>query len=394
MKNVYKVIFAMCACLLTLMPQSGSAQCLCSGGVPATPVTQSINIPPTVTSSITYNFQQFDPSIGTLSCVRLRDTVTIITVSSALNTGPDSTAFLFGLTVPSKISAPGITISKVFTRTYGYDTLAPHLVPGYTISYGPDTLANNLAQTGSTVGNAAYLGLGTVPVSFQITGGGLQVLDGGLNDTTSVATTMGGTVTLTYYWCPALPLANTFGNFTAAKNGNNIQIQWQGQNEQLGISYEIQYSKDGTHFLSLGNQMSDSSFYGKMASYQFIYPISSADNGKIYFRIKRTSPSGTNIIYSEIKTVNLSNTGISSYRTYPNPVSTYTVLEFDEVLTGDYTIELVNTAGQVVQRNAVSLAGTNQYKLDLNSHPATGLYFLRVTGKKDSHQYLTKLIIE
>jgi len=395
MKNVYAVIFAMCACLLTLMPQSGNAQCLCSGGVPATQVTYTNSFAPTNASPTTISFPKFDPSIGTLSCVTFDDTISGITTTNVWNLASVGTIYEFLLTVSNSITGPGVSVLDVYTKVYGPDSLnAMGVHPGDSILYGPDQLFNNTHNHNSTTNVAPYLGtVGTVNFSYSLNGGLISLI-GSLNYGDQIVTNYWGSFRLTYYWCPAIPLAKQFSYFSAAKNGSNIQIQWQAQNEQLGVNYEIEYSKDGAHFMAIGNQLSDSSAYGKTANYQFMYPIASTDMGKLFFRIKRISEEGGAAAYSDIKTVNLSNTGISSYRTYPNPVSSYTVLEFDEVLTGDYSIELVNTAGQVVQRNTVSLAGTNLYKLDLNSHPATGLYFLRVTGKTNSRQYLTKLIIE
>jgi hypothetical protein len=395
MKNVYLVIIVACACVMTFVPQGSSAQCTCSSGLPATPITQSITFAPTVTSSLTYNFNQFDPAIGTLSCVSLKDTITIITTSSAINTGPDSTAFLFQLTVPSKITAPGITISKVYTRTYGYDTLAPHGMPGYSIVYGPDTLTYNHTGSGSTGGNAAYVGGGTVGITYAITGGGLTVLDGGLNDTTSVATTLAGTINLTYYWCPAAILANLISNFTAAKNGNYVQLKWQSDNEQKDISYEIEYSTNGGSFIPASSLTSDPNSDGTPAAYQFQFNIPQNSPGKLFFRIKRISADGNSAIYSPVKMVNISNTGsIASYHAYPNPIRTFTMIEFDRLLSGDFAVDLVSTTGQVVQHKALTLSGSNQIRLDLTSHPATGLYYLHITDKTNNHQYISKLIIE
>jgi len=395
MKNVYYVFVAFCACLLTFAPQRGSAQCTCSSGLPATPIIQSITIPPTVSSNLVFNFQQFNPSIGTLSCVTLKDTITIITTSSAINTGPDSTAFLFQLTVPSKITAPGITISKVYNKTYGYDTLAPHGVPGYNITYGPDTLTYNHAGSGSTGGNASYIGAGTVGITYAITGGGLTVLDGGLNDTTAVSTTLGGTLNLTYYWCPAALLANLMNNFTAARNNNNIQLKWHAPNEQKGVSYEIEYSVNGNDFSSAGLVESNSNADGTPADYQYLFNIGQNQTGNIFFRLKRTSADGNTITYSPVKLVNLSNgAGIASYHTYPNPVRNFTMIEFDKVMSGDFVLDLMNTAGQVLEHKTVTLAGTNQIKLDFTSHPSTGIYYLHVNDRTNNHQYISKLIIQ
>ncbi len=394
MKNVYLVIVASCACLMTFVPQHSAAQCTCTGGLPATPITQSITISPTVTSALTFNFQQFDPSIGTLSCVSLKDTITVITLSSALNTGPDSTAFLFNLAVPTKITAPGIVLTKTFTKIYGYDTLAPHGVPGYSIAYGPDTLANNYTASGGTGGNASYQGAGTIGIVYAITGGGLTVLDGGLNDTTAVSTTLQGTINLTYYWCPAAFLAYSMTNFTAAKNGNYIQLKWQAQDELKNIAYEVEYSTDGSSYSPVGTLLSNANSEGTTASYQFQYNLSSNSSSELFFRIKRTSADGKTIAYSAVKAVNVNNGGISGYHTYPNPVKTFTMIEFDQVLSGNYMLDLVNTAGQIVQHKEVTLANSNQIRLDLTSHPATGIYYLQVKDQNKIHQYISKIVIE
>ncbi|MBS1946838.1 MAG: T9SS type A sorting domain-containing protein [Bacteroidetes bacterium] len=395
MKNVYFVLIASSTCLMTFVPKRSTAQCLCSSGLPATPITQSITIAPKVSSSLTFNFNQFDPSVGTLSCVSLKDTVTIVTTSSALNTGPDSTAFLFQLTVPSKITAPGITINKVFNKTYGYDTLSPHGVPGYSITYGPDTIALNNKGSGSTGGNAAYIGIGTVGITFAITGGGLSVLDGGLNDTTSVATTLAGTLNLTYYWCPASALASLITNFTAAQNGNYVQLKWQSENEQKGISYAIEYSSDGHSFTPAGTLISDSNSDGTSADYQYEFSIPQNTNGKLFFRIMRITADGNSAIYSPVKMVNIGGDGsLVSYRIYPNPVSTFAMIEFDKVLSGNFTVDLANTAGQVVRHKTLTLSGSNQIKLDLISRLATGLYYLHIHDQLNNRQYISKLIIE
>jgi hypothetical protein len=70
------------------------------------------------------------------------------------------------------------------------------------------------------------------------------------------------------------------------------------------------------------------------------------------------------------------------------------MIEFDQVLSGDYLVDLVSTAGQIIQHKEVSLTGSNQIRIDLTSHPATGLYYLQVKDKTNNHQYISKLIIE
>ena len=133
----------LCACLHFFHHSSLYAQCLCTGGIPATAITQSISISPTTASALTYTFQQFDPSIGNLSCITLKDTISGVSVSGAINTGArtasgppvasDSTIFDFLLALTNTVSGPGISISKTFTTTYGPDTLSYYGTPGDTV---------------------------------------------------------------------------------------------------------------------------------------------------------------------------------------------------------------------------------------------------------------------
>ena len=391
MKHVYILTIVGLAFIAASIPQRISAQCTCSSGLPATPISQSVTIGPTQASTLTFNFQKFDPTIGDLACVRLRDTISGISTSSALNSGPDSTAFLFQLTLASKITAPGMIITKVFNKTYGYDTLSPYGVPGYKKTYGPDNIFNNHAGTGSTGGNAAYLGVGTIGLVYTVSGG-LITLDGGANDTTTIVTTIWGTLNLTYFWCPSVPLATGISNFSAYKIDNHVMLQWIAANDQNNITYEIQYSKNGEDYLPIANVPANIATAGNATQYQYQYNPSPADVGEIYFRIKRTDING-NISYSIIKAVNLNAAHRLGIQTYPNPIVKTVMVQFDENQTGNFMLELVSITGQVIQQKSVVLSGNNITKLDLESRPIKGLYFLRAKNVSNNKQYVTKVMI-
>src|ERR1700759_1803821 len=213
MKNLYLKGFILLVCFYFINQSHLYSQCLCTGGIPATAIEQSISISPTTTSTLNFSFQQFNPAIGNLSCVTLHDTITGNAVTGAGNTGPDSTAFLFQLTLTNKITGPGITMTHVYNSVHGYDTLAPFGVPGDTIPYGAENINTFPTGIGNTGGNAAYLGLGTVNFAYSINGG-MITLDGGSNYNSSVTTVIGGTLRLTYYWCSTVPLGVEISNFS------------------------------------------------------------------------------------------------------------------------------------------------------------------------------------
>lgn len=406
MKHIYLRGFVLLAFIAFFTIPSSYSQCLCAAGVPATAITQSISISPTTASALNYTFQQFDPSIGNLSCVTLKDTISGISVSGAINTGDrtpigyvgppvasDSTIFEFLLALTNVVSGPGISISNTFTKTYGPDTLSYYGTAGDTVTHGPDNVIRNPTNIGTTGGNAAYIGVGTVNFIYTINGGMIDVI-GGPNYRSKVTTVFGGTLNLTYYWCPAVALGTGISNFSAFKKDGIISLQWLSTNDQSDITYEIQYSKDGEHWASAGTVPAGSAPTGTVAQYQYQYHPASADLGEIYFRIRRSDPEG-NLAFSIIKSVNLQQDDRRpGIQTYPNPVSSLVTVQFDEIQQGSFNLELISPTGQVVQKKQIRMEGNSLASMEITSHLAKGIYFLRALGVSNNQQFLTKVLVD
>ena len=414
MKHYYPRGFVLLAFIaFSINPTSSYSQCTCTGGLPATAITQSITIAPTTASALNYSFQQFDPSIGNLSCVTLKDTISGISTSGAINTGDrgtppgyigplpysgppvasDSTIFKFLLALTNDVSGPGIDISYDFSKTYGPDTLSYYGTPGDTVTYGPDNVITNPNGEATTGGNAAYLGNGTVNFIYTINGG-MVTTKGGSNYRAKVTTVFGGTLNLTYYWCPAVPLGASISNFSAFKKDGVISLQWLATNDQSDITYEIQYSKDGEAWASAGTIPAGSSPTGTVAQYQYQYQPASTDVGEIYFRILCRNGEG-DIAYSAIKVIDLQQADQRpGIQVYPNPVSNRVTVQFDERQTGLFNLELISTTGQIIQRKQIQMGVNNLASMELTSHPAKGIYFLRAAGIGSNRQFLTKVIVD
>ena len=62
-------------------------------------------------------------------------------------------------------------------------------------------------------------------------------LDGGSNYKSSVTTVIGGTLKLTYYWCPTVPLGAAISNFSVyKKNGNDlIAMAWHNRSKGYNL---------------------------------------------------------------------------------------------------------------------------------------------------------------
>ena len=208
MKHYFYLFLHASVCLVAAyIPHKAAAQCNCDDGTPATPITHMVKMDSSALAKVTISFPRFDPSIGTLTCILLRDTTSGVSTTNVHNTAPQDVEYRFRLTVATGLSGPGFTVDDAFDKIYGPDTLRAFNTPGDSIVYGPDTIFHNAAH--STINNsnlAPYMGLGTVDLEYEISGG-LVSLKGGLNYLNQIKTYTWGIFTLTYYWCPASVLS-------------------------------------------------------------------------------------------------------------------------------------------------------------------------------------------
>ncbi len=400
MNRVYPPLFIVMF-LMVNIPRIANAQCMCSGGVPATPMLYYEYFPPTTASSTTISFPQFDPSVGQLNCLQVADSATGVTTTTALNKDfVDSVEYTFLLALTANLKGPagsGVNISQSQNRTYGPVTLAPLGHAADDTSFGPDTLFNGVTG-GSSVSSpspSVYLGTGNVNFVYSISGG-VVTTEGGANYTAGPATTYWGSVTLIYYWCPNVALSTTIQDFTASPQGKAILLQWIIANQQPNTQYEIQVSQDGKNFYDAGQGETNTASAGTSTKYQYQYYPDPAYVGKLYFRVQETDPSGK-VSVSVIVLLDPNDPGSNqdiSYQTFPNPATNSLQVQFNSEQTGHFLLQLVATSGQIVQQEDVTLAGSSQIRLGLSPKPSSGLYFLRTSDVTHNRSYVTKVFVQ
>jgi len=408
MKRVYPFLLAVCICMMAAFPRISLAQCDCAPGVPATAIVNTFSLTPTNLPSASLVFPGFNPAIGDLSCAKFDYDISGITTSGARNYA-DSTSklphanpdysptgrlqYIFSLLVAPTITGPGVTVVNAYTKTYGPDSLGAYGTPDDSITYGPDNIFTHVVGTTNSSSLGPLNGLGNIYFNYTISGG-LTTIKGGFNYSQKILTTYSGEFVLTYYWCPHVILATSIKNFTATRNGDAVLLKWLTDNEQNNTNYEIQISSDGKSFNSIGQPERDPASTGVTAKYQYQHHLDHAPVGKLYFRVKETDATGK-VSYSAIVILRPGGGGDEpvSYQAYPNPATNSLIFQFNSNQTGRYMLELVNTAGQVVQQKNVTLTGTSQIRLDLNPHPAKGLYYLRAMDQTHNQHYTTKVLI-
>ncbi|HLK27571.1 MAG TPA: T9SS type A sorting domain-containing protein [Puia sp.] len=388
MKKLYSVCAALCAFLSFSFQQNIQAQCSCSGGAVASSVSYLQKLSVTNAGSSTISFPKFDPSIGTLTCVLFQDTISGVTNTVIQNSGSTSTSFQFLLTVANGIAGPGNQINEVFTDTYGPNTLDA----AASISYGPDSLFKNVKDSSYAKDTTGYQGKGTVNYVYTLNGG-LAALQGGLNYNAQIITNYWGSFRLTYFYCQdPTNTRNHCIHLKATKGSGCVNLQWQSSNLPRNCSYQIDYSKDGNQFSSCGQTSSAQNVTNDTTDYQYKYNVSQTDKNRLYFRIRSTDATG-NVTYSPVRWVNLDAQGIAGCNVYPNPARNTATVEFDEMLTGKYSLELVNSNGFSVQRKEVTLAGNNQMTIDV-SNLRRGMYFLRMRDETSNQLVVTKVMVQ
>jgi hypothetical protein len=398
MKSVYPLLLTAFACLTLAVPRMAVAQCTCSGGTAATPITQLVTIDTSTASNYYLTFNKWqDTSTNTpheaLTCMTIQDTISVVSSTTAQNTsasGVNSAFFISTSTIT--LTGPGLSGSPlVATSTNGPYNFGASGTPTDAVSIGPDTLFNKNANSVTPSNVAPYQGTGTVTDTLTFGGGASSTA--GTNFNYSISTKYWGSARVTYYWCPAIALATSLIDFTATPTNNYIILAWTNTNEQINTLYEIQVSTDGQNFTNAGETESNAASAGTAAKYQYQYNLNQTNVGRLYFRIQEKDPDGK-LTYSDILIVspNGESAGIS-YHTYPNPATNSLVFQFNSAQTGRYLLELISTSGQVVQQETATLTGSSQIQLDLNPHPAKGLYFLRTTDLTHNQNYLSKVLI-
>jgi hypothetical protein len=373
-----------------MTPQLILAQCNCANGDTPDSVVHNFTLAPTSNFSSTITFPKFDPSIGTLSCVNLSALVTAVSNLSIRNLDSVQRDYQFMYTQAVSFSGPGGLSSFANTSLfYGPTTLDPYNTGVDSVHYGPDTpfKDHGLSRTISNV--SAYMGSGTVSINYTNTGSTL-LMQGSNNYQSTVSTFAWGEFTLTYYWCTAAALPTEM-SFYAIKKDQAVLLQWQTENEIPNTNYEVQLSTDGYRFKGIKGYPKKNAPSSNVAAYELKYEPEANFEGKIFFRIKQTKPSGQ-VAYSAIRMIDFSNLDGGPVLISPNPVVRDITIGFKSPQSGELRVELLNALGQSIYRNTYKVSATTKLDLRLNRSAQPGIHYLRISNVKTNEQTVQKVI--
>ena len=172
------------------------------------------------------------------------------------------------------------------------------------------------------------------------------------------------------------PLPVNFSDVKAFEKGTGVQIEWTNLTEKDLVSYIVERSANGRDFTEIAqvaprsNQADKESYTSFDAS-----PMSGAN----FYRIKVLEIDGK-VIYSKLLRVDIGRItkGISIY---PNPVAGKEVTVGFSAIKGQYTLRIINAAGQEVFTQRLSHPGGNiSQAVILPSTVRSGIYNMMITG--------------
>jgi hypothetical protein len=169
-------------------------------------------------------------------------------------------------------------------------------------------------------------------------------------------------------------LPMTFTSIKAYQKDKDIAVEWNVENENSMLPYEVEKSLDGINFTKVATVAATNL---GTASYQWI--DENASTGYNYYRIRSLDKTGK-IMYSTMVRV-LMDDGVASIAIYPNPITDGVVhIQLKNQPAGLYGLRLLNPLGQLVTAKQTGHGGGNgSLELKWDYHLAHGIYQLEVT---------------
>jgi hypothetical protein len=166
-------------------------------------------------------------------------------------------------------------------------------------------------------------------------------------------------------------------NFKAYQQGSGVQTSWTSLNEVNMEGYEIERSADAENFVAIG---SVSALNNGQPSINYSFFDVHPSQGNNYYRIKILGKDGS-ISYTNIEVVAIGG-GTSSINIYPNPVTNHMfVLQMNNLSTGNYTLLIYNTIGQLILNQVINhTGGSSSQTIQLPGGTARGEYALKLLG--------------
>ncbi|MEP7110152.1 MAG: SprB repeat-containing protein, partial [Ferruginibacter sp.] len=173
----------------------------------------------------------------------------------------------------------------------------------------------------------------------------------------------------------SLPLPVTYSDVKAWRQGNNIAVRWNVENELNIRQYEVQKSYDGRNF-TVVNTQSVTGAGAAAAIYNWLDIHAVA--GDNFYRIRSIDRDGTGA-NSKVVSVNIESVE-GGMEVYPNPATGGVIgLQLNNMAPGKYKIRLLNHLGQLLLiKDIYHAGGSASEKIKLSKGIVKGIYDLEI----------------
>ncbi len=392
MKNIYLRIFKGVLFFSLQLTSFNTVKAQCPYGFPSGQVAYDTTIatPPGI-NTLLVKFPQADPYDGLLTCLRLCISITgvVDSVSVENNSASAQTADIYYIRT-DQITGPGLSapLTNTINHHYGPYALGPSTAP---LGSGPDFVAIskdtllNAVTTCAIITNSdslfQFYGHDSVTYQYDITAFTNVTCTGG-NYNSTVATSALVRFRFEYCTCPGLILPLNVRSFRIDKVAENkASLVWSElqTQETPEFHYEVEMSRDGTHFTSQGRVNGSNEIN---VPYKFAFIARQQGEGVYYFRIRQVYASGYSR-FSDVRTVTLKNSSSSNFILFPNPSNGIIGIKFDNIQGEKKIIEIFNSQAQKVVSKEIEATGSF-YQLATSLQK--GMYWVRVTDVT-SHLY-------
>jgi hypothetical protein len=344
-----------------------------------------------------FKFPKFDPNTGMVTCVNLCvtikgiiDSVALENFSSAAQTGS------YSYSRRDTVSGPGIpTFLSSGTNDLNFGPYPLAAFDGVLgsgpdfYSVGSDTVLTKVlcVNISDSTTIADFYGTDSVTYNYHITASAGWGVTGG----SAAAFVLSSALVnfhFSYCTCPSNTLPLNVRSFNIRKlAADKAEITWNGfDNPNASYHYEIEMSRDGNSFTSVGSQ-AKSEFEAN--GYKFLYAATDG-NGSYYFRVKQVYSSGYTR-FTDIKSIDLENTDKPKINIFPNPSNGVVGIKFANISSGKFLIQISNTQGQTVFSKEEEIIGDGvRYITTLQR----GMYWLRLIDVTSHLSCVNQLLIK
>lgn len=180
------------------------------------------------------------------------------------------------------------------------------------------------------------------------------------------------------------PLPVNLVSFEVKQAKEHIALEWQTSWEKSNSHFEVQRSKDGEHFTSIG-EVAGQGTSTQLHNYTFADKEGPEQGAAmLYYRLKQVDFDGA-FEYSPVRVLMLPHKAFSITKVGPNPFDQQLNIQINSPASEHLQIRLLNSQGQTVLEESMFMeAGTDEKTIRLNNSGKLepGLYLVEVRSAK------------